>query len=89
MLSSGTMLMMRGSISLYASHWVKASKKPGPSLLYIAVIFSLTAGHAETAAYTAKLPPLEWPPTRMGISKSAKCASIYAAARRWPSVSGR
>ena len=56
---SGTIVLIFGNICLYSSLSIISRSKPGPSLLYTAIILLFSDGFAFTAAYIARFPPFE------------------------------
>ncbi len=73
--SCGTVRWMRPSSGAQSAGANVPALKPGPSWLYTSSMRRCTAGGALSAAYTARLPPFEWPPTytRFGARGVTAC----------------
>ena len=71
--SCGTVRWMRSSSGAQSAGANVPALNPGPSWLYTRSMRRCTAGGALSAAYTARLPPFEWPPTYTRFG--ARCAT--------------
>ena len=73
--NSGTKRWMRGSMASSARTSSVPSTKPGPSWHHTSTMRRCVAQPERAAAKTARLPPLEWPPTRSGPRTERRTAS--------------
>ena len=63
---SGTVLCSRAQKRSSSMRGEGSSRNEGPSWLYTPCMRANTPSSATSAAYSARLPPFEWPPTTSG-----------------------
>ena len=81
----GMMRVVLGSIRSMQLRSMTSGQRPGPSSRYTCSTRCQSSSSNRQAAYRARFPPLEWPPSsqrRPGF----KCARAYCRAISWASV---
>ena len=80
---------MRSAIRLCSGRSSSSLWKPGPSLDQISTIRRWIRSPQNTPAYTARFPPLEWPPSRSFFRGYCRATlSAYRTAFFWAGTSG-
>ena len=75
---SGIKRFTRAFTLWYSGVAMMSASKPGPSFEYTSMMRSLVFSLQNAAAYTARFPPLEWPPTRKGHMSASLTRSRYS-----------